>query len=77
MKQKPIGNAAPDILRPFDVSVHHYGKYAAGEMARVIPACELDLFGELGVLALVRVGSGLPPSAQTSRSIMGLSGEET
>jgi hypothetical protein len=55
---KPIGNAPPDVLCPFDVPVHHYGKHAAGEMARVIPACELDLLGKLGVLALCtrRVG---------------------
>jgi hypothetical protein len=46
------------------------------EVLRIVPARELDLLRRSGFLPCVEVGSGLPPSAQTSRSIISLSALE-
>ena len=57
--------------------MHDDREQPPGEVARIIPAVELDLLGLFASLPCVRVGSGLPPSAQTSRSIINFSGEVT
>ena len=43
-------------------------------MLRVVPARHLELLGLAGLLAEVEVGSGLPPSAHTRRSIISFNG---
>ena len=76
MKRSQSAIERADILGPSDVAVDDDREQPALEMARIVPAVELELLGVLRVLAVGAVGSGLPPSAQTSRSIISFSGEE-
>ncbi len=50
--------------------MHHDGEGAAGEMARIVPARASIALALARSLPEVEVGSGLPPSVQTSRSII-------
>src|SRR5205814_9846193 len=56
---QPVGNTSPHVLRAFDIPVHDDREQPALEMARIVPAFELDLFGELGVLTLRAGGVGV------------------
>jgi hypothetical protein len=49
---KPIGNAPSHVLDTLDVPMHDDGEQPTREMAGIIPALELDLLRQLGVLAL-------------------------
>jgi hypothetical protein len=70
---RPIHKDAAQRFGPDSVAVHHGREQASGQMARIGPAGELEDFRLFGALAM-ELGSGLPPSAQTRRSIMAFKG---
>ncbi len=68
---EPVGQHAAQIFRPRGVAVRDDRERASGEMLGIAPAFELQLLWPAAdFLPFVVVGSGLPPSAHTSRSIM-------
>src|SRR5688572_12773995 len=69
----PVHQRPSQGLRADGVPVHDDGEAPSGQMTRVVPSRELERLGLRRSLPAVLVGSGLPPSAQTSRSIISLS----
>ena len=70
---EPVGQRAAHGLDAGDVAVDEHAVHAAGEVLRVVPAASSSALAFAGPCP-GSVGSGLPPSAHTRRSIMSLSG---
>ena len=51
-RRQPVVQRMERLLGTFGIAMRDQGKQAAGEMAGIVPACELDLFGLLRVLAV-------------------------
>ena len=64
-----VAEDAPQVLGAGNVAVHDDREQPPRQVARIIPASQFKGLGLSGFLPVV-VKSGLPPSAQTRRSII-------
>ena len=76
MKRSQSDERAAHVLGPLHVAVHDDREEPPCEVPRIGPAPSSSAFAFAASLPWVEVGSGLPPSAQTRRSIISFSGEE-
>jgi hypothetical protein len=67
---EPIRQYAAQRFNACRIAMHDNGESSPGEMARIVPAFQFKGFRLRRVLAAGSGGVGLPPSAQTRRSII-------